>query len=153
VSRLERLTDRRFKGGGFRETFLLLFTRKGDAAALRRTANLLTEMYRYAGRTWWPLPKEGDFYGLIHAALRDLRHVRDVLLWIDGGHVFDGYEAAVADLVGRCGADLEKVAATIEAGIADLPQLYDEYMRALDASVGQRPREHYEVRGSYGSAS
>ncbi len=141
---MRRLTDRRFRDG-FRETFVFLFTRKGDAAALRRVCMLLSDLYRGIDPRQWPPAKDGDFYGLILAALRDLRHVRDVFLWIDGGHGFNGYEAAVADLVGRCGADLEKIAAAIEGGVTDLPQLYDEYMRRVDEAVGMCPREHYEV--------
>lgn len=144
MSGLRRLTDRRFRDG-FRETFVFLFTRKGDAAALRRVCMLLSDLYRGIDPRQWPAPKHGDLHGLILAALRDLRHVRDVFLWIDAGHGFNGYEAAVADLVGRCGADLEKIAAAIEGGVADLPQLYDEYMRRVDEAVGMRPREHYEV--------
>jgi len=49
-------------------------------------------------------------------------------------------------LVGRCGADLEMTAQKIEAGMANLPNLFDEYMRAMDIAAGQRPREHYELR-------
>jgi hypothetical protein len=140
MRRLDALTDRRFKDG-FRETFLFLFTRKGDAAALRRVCMLLSDLYQGIDPRQWPAPKDGELKGLVLAAVRDLRHVRDVMLWIDAGHGFDGYSAAVADLVGRCGADLEKIAVSIEDGMADLPQLYDEYMRALDERAGIRSRE------------
>jgi hypothetical protein len=144
MSGMEQLTERRFKDG-FRETFVFLFTRKGDAPTFRHLAALLMDLYRGVDSLFWPPHQQGDLHGLILAALRDLRHVRDVMLWIDAGHGFDGYAAAVADLVGRSGADLEMIAQKIEAGMANLPQLYDEYMRALDIAVGQRPREHYEI--------
>ena len=149
MSSMEQMTERRFKDG-FRETFVFLFTRKGDAPTFRHLAQLLMDLYREVGSHFWPQHQQGDLHGLILAALRDLRHVRDVFLWIDAGHGFRGYEAAVADLVGRCGADLEMTAQKIEAGIANLPLLYDEYMRALDIAVGQRPREHYEPRDCHG---
>ena len=149
MSELETLTERRFKDG-FRETFVFLFTRKGDAPTFRHLAALLMDLYRGVDPRFWPEHQQGDFYGLILAALRDLRHVRDVFLWIDGGHGFNGYEAAVADLVGQCGADLEMIAQKIEAGMANLPNLFDEYMRAMDERAGMRPRDHYEPRDYYG---
>lgn len=146
MSSQETLTDRRFKDG-FRETFVYLFTRRGDAPTLRHLAQLLIDLYRSMDDRFWPTHQQGEFYGLILAAVRDLRHVCDVFLWIDGGgHGFRGYEAAVADLVGRSAADLEKIAASIEAGMENLPQLYDEYMRTMDVRVGQTPRDHYDPR-------
>ena len=137
MSNLRQKTDRRFRDG-FRETFLFLFTRKGDAAALRRVCMLLSDLYQGIDPRQWPAPKDGDLKGLILAALRDLRHVRDVMLWIDAGHGFEGYAAAIADLLGRCGADLEKVAVSIEDGMANPERLYEEYMRTLGERVGMR---------------
>ncbi len=56
VSRNHR---RRWKEG-FRETFLVIFTRKGDASALRRLALLLSELYVNAAPRWWPYSKGGE---------------------------------------------------------------------------------------------
>jgi hypothetical protein len=137
---MRRLTERRFKDG-FRETFLLLFTRKGDAGALRRVCLLLTELYRDSGNGYWPHPKDGELRALILAALRDLRHVRDVLTWIDGGHDLIMEEAALASSVGRCGAELERIAASIEDAMAHPQRTLEEDRARLDALCFVRPHE------------
>ncbi|HEX9940681.1 MAG TPA: hypothetical protein VGG03_01595 [Thermoanaerobaculia bacterium] len=136
---LRRLKERRFQEG-FRETFLLLFTRKGDAAALRRVCLLLMEMYRNIAPGWWPYPKEGELKALILAALRDLRHVRDVLAWIDGPHGFVMEDAALASFVGRCADDLEKIAASIEDAMANPQRTLEEDRARVNALLYARPR-------------
>jgi hypothetical protein len=132
------LIDRRRWKEGFRETFIVLFSRKGDAAALRRLSSLLTELCTLAG-PWWPRLKEGDPHALLYAAVRDIRHVRDVLAWIDAGSDRTMQGAALCQFAGHCGEELEKIAAAIEDAMAD-PQRTLEDMRAFyDAACFVRP--------------
>ena len=51
---------------GFRETFLVVFTRKGDASALRRLTLLLSELYVNAAPRWWPYPKGSELDAILH---------------------------------------------------------------------------------------
>jgi hypothetical protein len=119
----------------------VIFTRKGDASALRKLALLLSELYVNAAPRWWPYPKEGELYVLLGAAIRDLRHLRDVLAWVDEGGVFTMEGAALAHFAGRCGGELERVAASIEDAVAN-PEDNLERERALsDAAVFMRPQE------------
>jgi hypothetical protein len=127
---------------GFRETFLVAFTRKGDASALRRLALLLSELYVCAAPRWWPYPKGSELDAILRAVMADLRHLRHVLAWAEGAEGADatyGMEgAALAHFVGRLGGDLEKIAASIESAMAD-PKATLERERAIsDAAVFMR---------------
>lgn len=140
MSNRRALGHRRWREG-FRETFLVVFTRKGDASALRRLALLLSELYVNAAPRWWPYPKEGELYALLGAAIRDLRHLRDVLAWVDEGGDFTMEGAALAHFAGRCGGELEKVAASIENAMADPKGTLERGRAFSDAAVFIRPQE------------
>ncbi len=140
MSNRRALGHRRWKEG-FRETFLVVFTRSGDASALRKLALLLSELYVNAAPRWWPYPKEGELYTLLGAAIRDLRHLRDVLAWVDEGGDFTMEGAALAHFAGRCGGELERVAASIEDAMADPKGNLERDRAILDAAVFLRPRE------------
>ena len=135
------LVSRRRWREGFRETFLVLFTRKGDASALRRLTLLLSELYVNAAPRWWPYPQEGELYALLHAAIKDLRHLRDVLAWVDekGDYTMEGN--ALASFAGRCGTELERVAASLDAAMADPQGTLERERAILDAAVFVR-RDH-----------
>lgn len=126
---------------GFRETFLVVFTRKGDASALRRLALLLSELYVNAAPRWWPYPKEGELYTLLGAAIRDLRHLRDVLAWVDEGGDFTMEGAALAYFAGRCGGELGKIAVSIENAMEDPKGTLERERAISDAAVFLRPQE------------
>jgi hypothetical protein len=104
---------------GFRETFLVVFTRKADAAALRRLALLLTELYRCAGARWWPAHKRGDVDAILRAVVADLRHLRYVLEWAGGGVTYSALGMAYNRLAHDCSGEVEEIAAAIEAAMAD----------------------------------
>src|SRR5215470_17830673 len=95
---------------GFRETFLVHFTRKADAAALRRLGLLVSDLYINAAPRWWPDHIEGALRAVLHAAIRDLRHLRDVLSDLDRGGDYSMEGAALAGFAGRCGVELEGMA-------------------------------------------
>jgi hypothetical protein len=124
---------------GFRETFLVVFTRQGDASALRRLTLLLSELYVNAAPRWWPYPKGGELDAILRAVVADLRHLRHVLAWAEGADATYGMEGtALAHFAGRCGGELETVAASIEAAMAD-PKANLERERAIsDAGVFMR---------------
>src|SRR5882724_5296823 len=117
-------------GEGFRETFLVHFTRRGDRPALRRLTSLMIELYIGARPRWWPDHREGDLYALLGAAILDLRHLRDVLLWADAGEDRSMEAAALAGYARKCGEEVEKIADGIEEAMAD-PQGTLERERAL----------------------
>ena len=122
---------------GFRETFLVVFTRKGDASALRRLTLLLSELYVNAAPRWWPYPKGSELDAVLRAVVADLRHLRHVLAWAEGAETTYGMEGtALAHFAGRSRrASLETVAASIEAAMAD-PKGTLERQRAIsDAAV------------------
>ncbi len=126
---------------GFRETFLVVFTRKGDASALRRLSLLLSELYVCAAPVWWPRPEECELDAVLRAVAADLRHLRHVLVWAEGADAFGMEGAALAHFAGRLSGDVEKLAASIETAMAD-PQGTLERQRAIsDAAVCMRPRE------------
>jgi hypothetical protein len=114
----KRVTNMRWSGG-FRETFLVVFTRKGDAAALRRLACLLTELYRSAAPRWWPAHKRGDVDAILCAVVADLRHLRYVLEWAAGGVTYSALGMAYNQLARDCSGEVEEIAAAIEAAMAD----------------------------------
>jgi len=114
----KRVTNMRWSGG-FRETFLVVFTRKADAAALRRLSRLLTELYRCAAPRWWPPHKQGEDAALLRAVVADLRHLRYVLEWSAGGTTYSELGRAYNWLARDCGGEVEKIAAAIEAAMAD----------------------------------
>jgi hypothetical protein len=124
---------------GFRETFLVVFTRKGDASALRRLSLLLSELYVCAAPRWWPYPKGSELDAILRAVVADLRHLRHVLAWAEGADVAYGVEgAALAHFAGRCGGELETVAASIEAAMADPKATLKRQQAISDAAVFMR---------------
>ncbi|MGH7486789.1 MAG: hypothetical protein ACREMY_14485, partial [bacterium] len=135
-----RVTNLRWREG-FRETFLVVFTRKADAAALRRLALLLTELCRNAAPGWWPAHKRGDLDAILCAVVADLRHLRYVLEWAGGARTYSMQGNALAHFASDRRGDLEKIAAAIEAAMAD-PRGTVERQRVIsDAAVGVGPRE------------
>jgi hypothetical protein len=114
----KRVTNMRWREG-FRETFLVVFTRKADAAALRRLALLLTELYRCSGVRWWPAHKRGDVDAILRAVVEDLRHLRYVLEWAGGGTTYSDLGMAYNRLARACSGEAEEIAAKIEAALAD----------------------------------
>lgn len=114
----KRVTNMRWREG-FRETFLVIFTRKADAAALRRLALLLTELYRCTGARWWPAHKRGDVDAILRAVVADLRHLRYVLEWAGGGTTYSALGMAYARLARDCSGEVEEIAAAIETAMAD----------------------------------
>ncbi len=135
-----RVTNLRWREG-FRETFLVVFTRKADAAALRRLALLLTELYRSAAPQWWPSHKRGDLDAILLAVLADLRHLRYVLEWTGGTVTYSMETNALAHFASDRGADVEKIAAAIEAAMADRKGTLERQRVLSDIAVGLRPRE------------
>ena len=126
----KRVTNMRWREG-FRETFLVVFTRKGDAAALRRLALLLTELYRCAAPRWWPAHKRGDVDAILRAVVVDLRHLRYVLEWSAEGTIYSDLGRAYARLARDCGGEVEEIAAAIEAAMADPRGTADRYRASL----------------------
>src|SRR3978361_1736981 len=106
----KRVTNMQWREG-FRETFLVVFTRKADAAALRRLALLLTERYRSAAPRWWPSHKRGDDDAILRAVVADLRHLRYVLEWAGGGTTYSPLGMAYARLARDRGGEVEEIAA------------------------------------------
>jgi len=113
----KQVTKKRWSGG-FRETFLVVFTRKADAAALRRLALLLTELYRCSAQ-WWPPHKGGEDAAILRAVVADLRHLRYVLEWASGGTTYSELGRAYNWLARDCSGEVEKIAAAIEAAMED----------------------------------
>ncbi|MFY9821779.1 MAG: hypothetical protein WAM82_10360 [Thermoanaerobaculia bacterium] len=138
----KRVTNLRWREG-FRETFLVVFTRKADAAALRRLALLLTELYRDAAPRWWPSHKRGDVDAILRAAVADLRHLRYVLEWAGEGVSYSALGNAYAQLARDSSGDAEKIAAAIEAALADPKGTLERHRATLDTSVSVffRPQE------------
>jgi hypothetical protein len=120
---------------GFRETFLVVFTRKGDASALRRLTLLLSELYVNAAPRWWPYPEGSELDAVLRAVVADLRHLRHVLAWAEGGNTYSMEGAALAHFAGRCGGELETVAASIEAAMADPKGTLERERVISDAAV------------------
>jgi hypothetical protein len=139
MSNRRALGHRRWKEG-FRETFLVVFTRKGDASALRRLSLLLSELYVNAAPVWWPYPEGSELDALLRAVVADLRHLRHVLAWAEGSKTYSMEGAALAHFAGRCGGELEKVAASIEGAMADPKGTLERERAISDAAVSMRPQ-------------
>jgi hypothetical protein len=120
---------------GFRETFLVVFTRKGDASALRRLSLLLSELYVCAAPRWWPYPKGSELDAVLRAVVADLRHLRHVLAWAGGGNAYSMEQSALAHFAGDLGGDLEEVAASIESAMADPKGTLKRQQGISDAAV------------------
>jgi hypothetical protein len=123
---------------GFRETFLVVFTRQGDASALRRLSLLLSELYVNAAPRWWPCPKGSELDAILRAVVADLRHLRHVLAWVEGGKAYSMEGAALAHFAGRLGGELKTVAASIEAAMADPKATLERERANSDAAVFMR---------------
>jgi hypothetical protein len=80
-------------------------------------------------------------HALLGAVIRDLRHLRDVLAWVDEGGDFTMEGAALAHFAGRCSGELESVAASIEDAMADPKGTLERERAISDAAVFMRPRE------------
>lgn len=126
---------------GFRETFLVAFTRKGDASALRRLSLLLSELYVCAAPVWWPYPEGSELDAVLRAVVADLRHLRHVLKWAGEGKTYGMEHAALAHFAGDLSGDVEKLAASIEAAMADPKGTLERQQAISDAAVYMRPRE------------
>jgi hypothetical protein len=145
----KRVTNMRWREG-FRETFLVVFTRKADAASLRRLALLLTELYRSAAPQWWPAHTHGDVDAILRAVIADLRHLRYVLEWTGGATTTYSMETnALAHFASDRGADVEKIAIAIEAAMADRKGNLERQRVLSDIAVGLRPREVAEGAGGH----
>jgi hypothetical protein len=140
VSNRRALGHPRWKEG-FRETFLVVFTRKGDGSALSRLSLLLSELYVNAAPVWWPYPEGSELDALLRAVVADLRHLRHVLTWAEGSKTYGMEGAALAHFAGRCGGELEKVAASIEEAMADPKGALERERAISDAAVFMRPQE------------
>jgi hypothetical protein len=136
----KRVANMRWREG-FRETFLVVFTRKADAAALRRLALLITELYCNAAPRWWPAHKRGDVDAVLCAVVADLRHLRYVLEWAGGGTTYSPLGIAYAQLARDCGGEVEEIAAAIEAAMADPRGTIERHRVLLDVGSGLGPRE------------
>jgi hypothetical protein len=87
-----------------------------------------------------PLPREGDPHAFLRAAVRDLRHVRGVLAWIDaGGDCRSMAGAALCQFAGHCGGELEKIATAIEDAMANPERTLEEMRAVSDAACFVRP--------------
>jgi hypothetical protein len=144
----KRVSNLRWREG-FRETFLVVFTRKADAAALRRLALLLTELYRNAAPRWWPSHKRGDDDAILRAVVADLRHLRYVLEWAGGGTTYSPLGMAYSRLARDCSAEVEEIAAAIEAAMADPRGTIERHRALLEVGSGFGPREVAEGAGSH----
>ncbi|HEX4496669.1 MAG TPA: hypothetical protein VIE43_13435 [Thermoanaerobaculia bacterium] len=120
---------------GFRETFLVVFTRKGDASALRRLTLLLSELYICAAPRWWPYPEGSELNAVLRAVVADLRHLRHVLAWTGGGNTYGMEQSALAHFAGGLGGELEAVAASIEGAMADPKGTLKRQQATSDAAV------------------
>ena len=126
-------------GEVFRETFLVFYSRRGDAAALRRLGGFLadlrtSELYR------WPDAGE-DVPGLLRATVKDLRYLQRFL---DSGlDEFPGSRGGSAQmehnalmlLAESMGAQVGELADRLDAALAD-PKATLEAMRAEDRARG-----------------
>ncbi len=103
---------------GFRETFLLYFTRKPDNAALRTVATLLYDLVLEASTPLMPPHPEGWARAQVRAAVADLRHMQgflDSLTQEAEGSSLEPFEEHLYRFAGARSAVLEKVADEIEA--------------------------------------
>ncbi len=125
---------------GFRETFLMNFTRKGDASGLRRLSSLISELHINASPLWWPRKKDGDLRTLLRACVRDMRHLEALLTFANPGRELHTMElGALANFARRCGGELGGLADAIEDAMAH-PQENLERDRALLAFVASAGR-------------
>ncbi|HYU33305.1 MAG TPA: hypothetical protein VEW48_14190 [Thermoanaerobaculia bacterium] len=102
---------------GFRETFLLYFTRQDANAALRTTATLLYDLCLESG-PFMPEQPEGSARAQVRAVVADLRFLQGFL---DGlteeaeGSSMEPYEEHLFRFAGKRSATLGQVADEIEA--------------------------------------
>jgi hypothetical protein len=102
---------------GFRESFLLYFTRKPDNAALRTVATLLYDLVLDSGSTLMPEHPEGWVRAQVRAALADLRFLQgflDSLTQEAEGASLEPYEEHLYRFAGARSAVLGTVADEIE---------------------------------------
>jgi hypothetical protein len=123
---------------GFRETFLMVFTRKGDASALRRLSLLISELYVCAAPGWWPYPEGSELDAVLRAVVADLRHLRHVLRWAGEGTTYSMEQTALAHFAGGLNGDVEEIAASIEAAMADPSGTLERERAISDAAVFMR---------------
>jgi hypothetical protein len=103
---------------GFRESFLLHFTRKPDNAALRTVATLLFDLVLEASTALIPPQPEGWGRALVRAAVADLRFLNGFLGRFTqeaDGSSLEPYEEHLYRFAGARSAVLAKVADEIEA--------------------------------------
>ena len=103
---------------GFRESFLLHFTRQADNAALRTTATLLFDLVLEASTALIPPQPEGWARAQIRAAVADLRFLQGLLGSFTQeaeGSSLEPFEDHLYRFAGARSAVLAKVADEIEA--------------------------------------
>jgi hypothetical protein len=103
---------------GFRETFLLYFTKADANAGLRTVATLLYDLVLESGSVLMPEHPEGWARSQVRAALADLRHMQgflDSLTKEAEGSSLEPYEEHLYRFAGARAAVLAKVADEIEA--------------------------------------
>jgi hypothetical protein len=103
---------------GFRESFLLYFTRADANAALRTVAMLLYDLVLDAGTVLMPDHPEGWARAQVRAALADLRHMQGYLESLTKeaeGSSLEPYEEHLYRFAGARSAVLATVADEIEA--------------------------------------
>jgi hypothetical protein len=103
---------------GFRETFLLYFTRADANAGLRTVATLLYDLVLESGSVLMPDHPEGWARSQVRAALADLRHMQGFLGSLTAeaeGSSLEPYEEHLYRYAGARSAILGTIADEIEA--------------------------------------
>ena len=103
---------------GFRETFLLYFTRKPDNAALRTVATLLYDLVLESGNILMPPHPEGWARAQVRAALAELRFLQGFFASLTAeaeGASLEAYEEHLYRFAGQRSAVLGRIADEIEA--------------------------------------
>ncbi len=103
---------------GFRETFLLYFTREDANAALRVVATLLYDLCLESGAVLMPDHPEGTARAQVRAVVADLRFLQGFLDGLTAeaeGSSLEPYEEHLFRFAGKRSAALGQVADEIEA--------------------------------------
>jgi len=115
------------RGEGFRETLLMHFTGRNDAAALRHVGALLYDLGLQSSHLWpdWP---ESPTRVELRAAIADLRHLKAFLTAVGREHEVS--TLTPADVV------LSQLAAE---QARELEKIIEELERRLEAAAGSPP--------------
>jgi len=117
---------------GFRATFLLHFTRAGDADAMRHFGAMLYDCARECASSW-PAWCESSTRTELRAAAADLRHLKGFLTAVGQEHAvasLEWHDARLSRVAARQAAEVARIAHRIEE---ELYQWTNESVSALES--------------------